>query len=154
MRSRDPGRGSARPLLMLAAVALALAACSGGAGGVVASNTPEDVGGPGDDVGGQSSDEFIPTFPPDDLASGTAACIDEPTMEIIDQLRAPGASVDTLLADNKDALIAGLADLESADPKTTDWRDALLTALTDDDTAGAAAQIDVLVEGDLTITLC
>jgi len=75
-------------------------------------------------------------------------------MAIIDQLREPGADVRTILATNKDALIEGLADLESADRKTTDWRDALLTALSDGDMAGAAAQVAVLVAGDLTITPC
>ena len=50
-------------------------------------------------------------------------------MAIIDQLRAPGADVPALLAANKAALTTGLADLESADPAVTEWRDALLSAL-------------------------
>jgi hypothetical protein len=136
------------PAFAAGVLALALAACSaGGGGGTVASGVP-------DDIGGQSSEEFIPTFPPDDLASGTAACIDAPTMAIIDQLRAPGADVPALLAANKDALISGLDDLESADERTTEWRDALLTALTANDMTAAAAQVAVLVAGDLTITPC
>ena len=131
----------------LAAIALCLsfAACS--AGGSIASSVP-------DDLGGIASGSFIPTFPPDDLASGTAACIDPATMAIIDQLRAPDADVETILAANKDALIEGLDELESADPKTTEWRDGLLTALTADDMAGAAAQVAILVAGELTITPC
>lgn len=143
----DPRGGLARRLLLgLAAttLALGLAACGGG-------NLPSGIP---DDLGGVPSDEIIPTFPPDDLATGTAACIDPPTMAIIDQLRAPGADVEALLAANEDALMAGLAELESADPRTTEWRDALLSALGSDDVAAAAAQVAVLVAGDLTITPC
>ena len=149
MRDRQlrAGDGIARRLLLgLAAASLALtfAACSGGG---LPSGVP-------DDLGGVPSDEIIPTFPPDDLATGTAACIDEPTMANIDQLRAPGADVEALLAANEDALAEGLADLESADPKTMAWRDALLSALAADDMTAAAAQVAVLVAGDLTITPC
>ena len=143
------GGGPARRLLLSAAgtlLVVALAACSP-SGGNTASGIP-------DDLGGTPSDAFIPTFPPDDLASGIASCIDEPTMAIIDELRAPGADVEAILTANSAALIAGLADLESADPKTMDWRDALLTALSEGDTAAAAAQVAVLVAGDLTITPC
>ena len=144
-------RDTLRRLLLtfaIPALVLALVACSGGGGGgPVASSIPNDLGG-------TPSNEIIPTFPPDDLASGAASCIDEPTMAIIDQLRAPGADVPALLAANKDALIAGLGELESADPKTTDWRDALLSALTAGDMTAAAAQVAILVAGDVTITPC
>lgn len=141
------GGGVARRLLLgLAAASLALtfAACSGGS---LSSGVP-------DDLGGVPSDEVIPTFPPDDLATGTAACLDAPTMAIIDQLRAPGADVPAVLAANEEALIEGLQDLESADPRTMAWRDALLAALAADDMTAAAAQVAVLVAGDLTITPC
>ena len=70
-------------------------------------------------------------------------------MEVIDQLRAPGADVPALLAANKDALITGLEDLESADPATMAWRDALVTALTNGDMEGGmwwAGQAQGLVE--------
>jgi hypothetical protein len=143
--------GAAHPVLRgLAAFAicLSLAACSGG--GSLASSLPSFP----DDLGGTPSDDFIPTFPPDDLASGVAACIDPPTMAVIDQLRAPGADVEAILTANEDALVAGLGELESADPRTTEWRDALLTALTADDMARAAAQVAVLAAGNLTITPC
>ncbi len=96
----------------------------------------------------------IPTFPPDDLASGTAACIDAPTMAIIDQLRAPGADVPALLVANEDALVTGLGDLESADPAVTEWRDALLTALTSDDMTAAAAQVALLASNEVALTPC
>jgi predicted small secreted protein len=123
----------------LAALALGLGACStsGGAG------IPTDI-----------ASLELPTFPPDDLATGTAACIDAPTMAIIDQLRATGADVPALLAANKAALMAGLEDLDSADPATVDWRDAFLTALDSGDLDAAAAQVAVLAAGDLTITPC
>ena len=96
----------------------------------------------------------IPTFPPDDMASGTTACIDAPTMVIIDQLRATGADVPALLTANKPALIAGLGRLQSSDPKTTAWRDALVGALQSDNFDAAAAEVAKLASGDVTITPC
>jgi hypothetical protein len=96
----------------------------------------------------------IPTMFPDDLASGTAACIDAPTMAIIDQLRATGADVPNLLAANKDALIAGLGGLESSDPTLMDWRDALLTALDTGDIDAAAAQVQRLANDEVQLTPC
>ena len=96
----------------------------------------------------------IPTFPPDDLASGSAACIDEPTMVIIDELRATGADVPPILAANRDALLSGLGDLESADPATMTWKNALMAALESGDADAAAAQVAVLAAGDITITPC
>ena len=98
--------------------------------------------------------ELIPTFPPDDLASGSAACIDAPTMAIIDELRATGADVPAILAANKDALLSGLGDLESADPATTAWRDAMVDALESGNADAAATQVAVLAAGDVTITPC
>lgn len=131
-----------RALLGLAAsgLALSLAAC---AGGTTSSNLPGDV-----------SSMEIPTFPPDDLVSGTAACIDAPTMAIIDRLRAPGADVPALLEANKDALEEGLADLESADPAVTDWRDAFLSALAANDVTAAAVQVAALAANEVQITPC
>ena len=117
-----------------------MAACSGGA---TASNVP-----------GNLSTLAIPTFPPDDLASAAAACIDAATMGIIDQLRAPGADVKGLLAANKDKLISGLSDLESSDTKVTEWRDKLLQALTDGDMTAAAAQIAILAANQVQLTPC
>jgi hypothetical protein len=119
-----------------AAFALVLAACGGG---TLPTSLPT---------------ELIPTFPPDDMASGTAACIDAPTMAIIDQLRATGADAPSLLEANKDALIAGLSDLQSSDPNTTAWRDALVGALEADDFDAAAAEIARLAQGEVTITPC
>ena len=138
-RPRRSRRRAASLVAALAAFVLGLGACatSGGAG------IPTDI-----------ASLEIPTFPPDDLASGTAACIDPPTMAIIDQLRATGADVPALLTANKAALMAGLEDLDSADPATIDWRDALLTALDSGDLDAAAAQVAVLAAGDLTITPC
>lgn len=131
-----------RALLGLAATGLAfsLAACTGGS---TASNLPGDL-----------SSMEIPTFPPDDMASGLAACIDAPTMAIIDQLRAPGADVPALLEANKDALVSGLGDLESADPTVTEWRDALLSALTANDMTAAAAQVAALAANQVSLTPC
>jgi hypothetical protein len=131
-----------RALLGLAASGLAfsLAAC---AGGTTASSVPDDL----------SSIE-LPTFPPDDMASGTGACIDAPTMAIIDQLRAEGADVPGLLEANKDALVTGLGNLESADPAVVEWRDALLSALTSGDMTAAAAQIALVASDQVALTPC
>lgn len=139
--SARPAGPIRRALLGFAATGLAfsLAACAGG----MTSSTVPDL-----------STMAIPTFPPDDLASGVAACIDAPTMAIIDQLRAPGADVPALLAANKDALVSGLGDLESSDPAVTEWRDALLSALTSDDMTAAVAQIAVLAAGTVQLTPC
>lgn len=137
-RSAAPFR---RALLGLAAgsLALSMAACGPG---TTASNLPD------------LSSMAIPTMPPDDLASGTAACVDAATMTIIDQLRAPGADVPALLAANKDALESGLAGLESADPAVTEWRDALLSALADEDMTAAAAQVALLAAHQVALTPC
>ena len=131
-----------RALLGLAAggLALSMAACGPG---TTASSLPGDL-----------ASMEIPTFPPDDMASGTAACIDAPTMAIIDQLRAPGADVPALLAANKAALETGLADLESADPAVNEWRDALLSALAGNDMTAAAAQIAALAANQVALTPC
>jgi len=130
-----------RAFVALAATALALSLAGCGAGGSASSipTLPLDQ---------------VPTFPPDDLASGAAACIDAPTMAIIDQLRAPGADVPALLAANKDALTTGLSDLESSDPKVMAWRDALLSALASGDTTTAAAQIAALAANEVSLTPC
>jgi hypothetical protein len=141
-RAAARGRGA---FLGLAGIALAFsfAACGPGA---TASAIPTDLP--------DLSSMEIPTFPPDDLASGTAACIDAPTMAIIDQLRAPGADVPALLTANKDALVTGLADLESSDPAVVAWRDALVTALNDDDMTAAAAQVAALAAEQVNLTPC
>jgi hypothetical protein len=128
-------RATLRTFAAAAALAFALAAC----GGTLPTGVP-------------SID--IPTFPPDDMASGTAACIDAPTMEIIDELRATGADMPAILAENKDDLIAGLSDLESSDPNTTAWRDSLVDALESDDMNAAAVQIARLANDEVTITPC
>jgi hypothetical protein len=96
----------------------------------------------------------IPTLPPNNIASGMAACVDAPTLALIDQLRATGADVPTLLAANKDALIAGLGALESSDPDTTAWRDALVDALESGDADAAADEIARLANDEVTITPC
>jgi hypothetical protein len=96
----------------------------------------------------------LPTFPPDDMASGTSACIDVPTMAIIDQLRATGADVPAVIAANKDVLVAGLERLESSDATTTAWRDAMVAAVKSGDAADIALQVSRLKSGQVTITPC
>src|SRR5262245_28958199 len=110
-------RGLARPAIALLTLALAgtvgLAACAGRAG--ASPGAPASI--------------VIPTMPPDDLASGAGFCIDEATMDVIDQLRAPDADVEGLLQSNKPALIAALSALQSNDSNTREWRDKLVAAL-------------------------
>ena len=138
--TRAAGRGRRFALaLATAGLALSMAACSGAGS---ATNIPGNLA------------SAIPTMFPDDLASGTAACINTATMAIIDQLRAPGADVPTLLAANKDKLISGLSGLESSDAKVTEWRDKLLQSLTDGDMNTAAAQIAILAANQVQLTPC
>lgn len=127
------GRAAAAPAL---ALALALAACGGG-------SLPTSV-----------PSVSIPTLPPDVMPSGTSACIDASTMAVIDQLKASGADLPTLLAANKDALIAGLGELESSDPTMTAWRDALVDALESGDMDAAAGEIAKLADDEVAITAC
>jgi len=124
-----------RSLVASAAFALVVGAC----GGALPSGVP-------------SID--IPTFPPDGMASGTAACVDASTMAIIDQLRATGSDAPALLEANKDQLISGLSGLESSDPNTTAWRDALVDALEAGDFDAAASEIARLANDEVTITPC
>ena len=123
-----------KPLLsFLGASVLALAAC----GGTVPTSIPSIN---------------VPTLPP--VASGAAACVDAPTMAVIDQLRSTGADLPALLAANKDALIAGLGSLESSDADTLAWRDALVDALESGDMDAAATEIAKLADDEVAITRC
>jgi hypothetical protein len=133
MHTRRP---SLRSIVAAATFAVAIAACGG-------STLPSSL---------PSVD--IPTFPADDMASGTAACVDAPTMEILDRLRSTGADAPALLQANKDALIAGLNDLESSDASTTAWRDTLVEALEAGDFDAAADEIARLANDEVTITPC
>jgi hypothetical protein len=128
MHTRRP---SIRAFVAAAAFAMAVAACGG-------STLPSAV-----------PSIAIPTLPP-----GSSACLDAPTMAILDQLRATGADVPALLAANKDALIGGLNDLESTDPNVTAWRDALVGALQSGDMDAAAAEIAKLANDEVTIAPC
>jgi hypothetical protein len=115
-------------------LAVVLAAC----GGTIPSSVPSIA---------------VPTLPPN-MASGMAACVDAPTQALLDQLKATGADVPTLLEANKDALIAGLNGLESSDPDTTAWRDALVDALESGDADAAADEIARLANNEVTIAPC
>lgn len=92
----------------------------------------------------------VPTLP----ADATEACVDAPTMAVLDQLQATGADLPALLAANKDALLGGLGDLESSDPAVTTWRDALVDALESGDMAAAAAEIAKLADDAVTLPRC
>ncbi len=125
------------PFLFGLAVAatLALGACSGAVIATVPPSLP------------------IPTMPPN-LASSAPACVDAPTMLILDQVAAAGANVPALLGANKDAIIAGLEGLESADPAVTTWRDELVGALESGNIDLAALQVAKLTNDEVTLPPC
>ena len=125
-------RPSFRTFVASAAFAVAVAACNSG-------TLPTAV---------PSID--LPTLP----ADAAAACVDAPTLAIINQLRETGADVPALLNANKDALIAGLNDMQSGDATTTAWRDAVVNALQAGDADAAAAEIAKLADDEVTITPC
>jgi hypothetical protein len=119
---------------LLAALALGLGACSG----TSASNLPTIPGG-------------VPTLPPGGAGS---ACLDAPTIAILDQLKASGADVPSLLAANKDKLIAGLNQFQPTDSAVVTWRDALVAAIRAGDADAVAAQVAILANGQVTIPPC
>lgn len=133
----SPRRRARAALIFLAFAALGLGACSPGSTGVPSIGIPSGV---------------LPTTNPS--GSPVAACMDAATMAVIDQLKAPGADVATILTANKDVLVNGLNSLKPADPATTTWRDALVKAIQDGDTTAAKTQIDALVSGGVTLTAC
>ena len=132
-------RTTLRSLAAGAAASLTLAVALVACGGTVPTSVPSIS---------------IPTLPPDGMASGMAGCVDAPTMAVIDQLRATGADVPTLLEANDDALIAGLSELDSTDATVTAWRDALVEALEAGDFDAAADEIARLANNEVTLTPC
>ena len=118
-----------------------LGACSGPA----ASSLPTIAGGVPTIAGG------VPTIPPSGLAS---ACLDTDTMAIIDQLKATGADVPTILAANKDKLTTSLNGLQTTDAAVVAWRDALVAAINSNDAQAVAAQVALLSNGQVTIPPC
>lgn len=121
--------------VLLACLALALGACNG----VSASNVPTLPA------------INVPTLPPGGAGS---ACLDAPTLAILDQLKATGADTPTILAANKDALIAGLNKLQPTDSAVVAWRDALVAAIRSDNAQAVAAQVALLANGQVTIPPC
>ena len=124
-----------RSLAVAAAATLALAFVLVACGGTMPTSVPS---------------VSIPTL----SADGTAACVDAPTMAVLDQLRATGADAPTLLEANDDVLIAGLGNLKSTDATVTAWRDALVEALEAGDFDAAADEIARLANGEVTIRSC
>jgi hypothetical protein len=120
---------------LLASLALVVMACSG----ATSSNLPTLPG------------VNVPTLPPGGAGS---ACLDADTMAIIDQLKATGADVPTILAANKDKLIASLNQLQPTDSAVVAWRDALVAAIRSDNADAVAAQVKLLANGQVTIPPC
>jgi hypothetical protein len=116
---------------LLVAIALAVGACAGAG----ASSLPT--------IGN------IPTVP----ASGSA-CLDAATLSIIDQLKASGADVPTILAANKDKLTSGLNQFQPTDPAVKSWRDTLVAAIGSNDAALVATQVAIVSSGQVTIPPC
>ena len=119
---------------LVAALALGLGACSG----VSASSIPTLPG-------------TLPTVPPSGAAG---ACLDAPTLAIINQLKASGADVPGILAANKDALVTGLGKVQSSDPAVLAWRTALVAAIQAGKADDVAAQVALLANGQVTIPPC
>ena len=119
---------------VLAAMTLALGACTGAG----ASEVPTIPAG-------------LPTIPPSGLAG---ACLDAGTLAVLDQLKATGADVPTILAANKDKLVSGLTAMKPNDPAVVTWRDALVTAVNAGDADAVAAQVALLSNGQVTIPPC
>jgi hypothetical protein len=122
-------------LALLAALTLGLGACSG----PTASNLPT------------LPSVEVPTLPPGGAGS---ACLDQQTIAILDQLKATGADVPSLLAANKDKLIAGLNQLQPTDSAVVTWRDALVAAIRSDNADVVAAQVALLANGQVAIPPC
>ena len=120
--------------VVLASLAMAFAACTGAS----ASNVPTIPGN-------------VPTLPPSGAGS---ACLDTATMTILDQLKATGADTPTILAANKDALIAGLNQFQPTDSAVVTWRDTLVAAIRSDDAQKVATQIAMIANGQVTIPPC
>jgi hypothetical protein len=133
IRSTRPRAGTG--LALLAAVAFGLGACSG----TTASNLPT------------LPSVEVPTLPPGGAGS---ACVDQQTMAILDQLKATGADVPSLLAANKDKLIAGLNQLQPTDSAVVTWRDALVAAIRSDNADAVATQVALLANGQVTLPPC
>ena len=111
--------------VVLALLVLAVAACSGaGATSLPSINAP--------------------TLPPSGAGS---ACLDAPTMAILDQLKATGADTPAIVAANKDALVTGLGKLQSSDPAVVAWRDAFIAAVQAGKADDVAAQVALLSNG-------
>jgi hypothetical protein len=86
--------------------------------------------------------------------SGLTGCVDSATFAILNQLQQQGADIPTLLNQNKPALIAGLQAFQAPDTATGTWRDQLVTALQNNDTATATAKVQMLASGEVAITTC
>lgn len=125
---------AAAGLALASALAVSLGACAG----VSSSSVPTLPGN-------------LPTVPPSGVAG---ACLDAPTLAIVNQLKASGADVPGILAANKDALVTGLNKVQSSDPAVIAWRTALVTAIQAGKADDVAAQVALLANGQVTIPPC
>jgi hypothetical protein len=80
--------------------------------------------------------------------------VDSATYAVIQQLKAPGADVASILAANKTVLLTGLQQLHPADAATTTWRDTLVAALNSGDMTAAATQVALLANSQVSLTSC
>ena len=128
-------RRSATVLTLAFGMVLALAACSG--------TTTSPAG-----TGAASS----PTTAATAAGSGAAACIDAQTAAIIQSLTAPGADIEAIITEDGDALVAGLQSF-TPPPDATEWRDNLVAAIEDGDTAEVEAQLG-MIGSEVTLEFC
>jgi hypothetical protein len=87
--------------------------------------------------------------------SGVSGCIDPATAALLSQVQSMGGSdIQTFLSQNKDAIATGLGTFQPSDPNLVIWRDNLIFALRAGDLTSAAAQIQMLTSGQVSIPSC
>lgn len=122
-------------LAVLAVALLAIAGC----GGTTSSPAPTSGGGGA-------------TTEPTSSGSGAAACIDAETAAIIQSLTAADADVEAIITEQGDDLIAGLQSF-TPPPDAAAWRNELVTAIEDGDTAAVQTQIE-MIGTEVTLEFC
>jgi hypothetical protein len=92
---------------------------------------------------------------PSELASAAAAaCLPASTFAILDQAKASGADVQSILTTNKDALLASLNSFQPTDPAVVTWKTNLVNALQSGSMSDAATQLQALASGQVSVSSC
>lgn len=128
-------RRSGTLLVLAFGMVVALAACGGTA------TSPAGTAGAASPTTGATAAD-----------SGAAACIDAETAAIIQSLTAPGADIEAIITEDGDALVAGLQSF-TPPPDATEWRDNLVAAIEDGDTAEVESQLG-MIGSEVTLEFC